>query len=291
MDPIGYYGQSMLAYNNMQPSDVKGRCNAATEFWKRQLYNKLYSKFEFTLPQSWDLNFFRFNLFRCGSVAVIYTYEYGWTIQAYGVQKLNMYYNPAVISVFNQFFKSEKRGVIGINAEIIKCFDDFYGFDDLVTRYAQKLAQIDKSIDINLMICNVGAYFEAENKKAGDSIKEAFGKATSGDPLVVLNPDVMNGKEIKPLFPQVKNSYIVTDLLTARRTILNQFLTEIGIRNANYEKRERLNSDEVTQNNEETRSIISVVYKNLQECCRKVNQISDLGIGVKMLNGGDDNEY
>ena len=286
--PIGYIGQNLMSYNNLQPSVVKGRCNPSTEFWKRQLYNKLYSKFEFTLPKAWALNYFRTLLFKCGSVAVIYTSEYGWATQAYGIEKLDMYYNPAVITVFNQFFKTDKRGIIGVNAEIIKCFDDYYGFDDLVTRYAEKLAQIDKSIDINLMNCNVSAFFQAESKKSADIVKEAYGRATAGEPFIAINKDVMDGEEIKPLLSQVKNTYIVGDLLQARRTILNQYLTEIGIKNANYDKRERLNADEVNQNNEETESIISVVNRNITECINRVNEISDLGISVTLKDGDSD---
>ena len=284
-----YADQSAMSYWNMQPSQVKGRYNAGTEYHKRYLYNKLFSRFNFTLPAEWDLNFFRFYLFRCGSIAVIYTNEYGWVAQPYGIVKLNLYYNPSEITVFNQFFRSDKKGIIGKNAEIIHLFDDYFGFDDLVTRYAEVLAQIDRTINVNLMNANVTMFFPAQSKKQSDEIKEAYAVATTGQPFVTINKDAMGGEELEPLFGKVKDNYIVDSLLEARRNIVNQFLTEVGIANANTDKKERLITDEVNQNNDETQAIISVAYANLKKCFEKVNAISGLGLKVELKEGDDDN--
>ena len=284
-----YADQSAMSYWNMQPSQVKGRYNASTEYHKRYLYNKLFSRFKFTLPKEWDLNFFRFYLFRCGSIAVIYTNEYGWVAQPYGIVKLNLYYNPAEITVFNQFFRTDKTGIIGVNSEIIHLFDDYFGFDDLITRYAEILAQIDRAINVNLMNCNVSMFFPAQSKKQADEIKEAYAEATTGKPFVTINKDAMGDDQIGPLLGNVKGNYIVDSLLEARRNIINQFLTEVGIANANTDKKERLITDEVNQNNDETKAIIAVVYDNLKKCFDKVNQISGLSLNVALRKeGGED---
>ena len=284
-----YADQSAMSYWNMQPSQVKGRYNAGTEYHKRYLYNKLFSRFKFTLPAEWDLNFFRFYLFRCGSIAVIYTNEYGWVAQPYGIVKLNLYYNPAEITVFNHFFNTDKKGIIGKNSEIIHLFDDFFGFDDLVTRYAEVLAQIDRTINVNLMNVNVTTYFPARNKKQADEIKEAYALATTGQPFIAINKDAIGDDVIEPLLGKIKDNYIVDSLLEARRNIINQFLTEVGIANANTDKKERLITDEVNQNNDETKAIISVVYENLKKCFEKVNAISGLGLKVELKEGGEEN--
>lgn len=280
--PIMFGQQQLLNYFNIQPSEVKAVCNEGTEFYKRYLYSKVYSTLQFTIPESWDLNYFRFWLFHYGSISVIYTREYGWVAQPYSITELNLYYNPRKITVYNQFIRKPKTGIIGINAGIIKVMDDYYGLDDIVTRYAVKLAQIDKAVNVNLMNCNVTAMFEADSKKQADEIKEAYTEATQGKPLVVLNKEVMNGKTISTLLPSAGSNYIVDKLLQARRTIINAFLTEIGIRNANYEKRERLNSQEVEENNDETKAIISIIFDNIKECMERINKFSGLGLDVKM---------
>ena len=281
-DPIFFGEQSMIDYFNMQPSEVKGKANNSTEYYKRMLYSKLYSTLEFSLPSDWDLNFFRFWLFHYGSIAVIYTKEYGWVAQPYSIEELNIYYNPKVIRVYNQFIKEVKRGVIGVNAGIIKVMDDYYGLDDIVTRYAEMLAQCDRSVNVNLMNSNVTAFFQAESKKQADEIKEAYAKATSGAPFVAVNKDVMDGRTLEPMLPGVAANFIADKLLGVRRGIINAFLTEIGIRNANFEKRERLNSQEVEENNDETRAVISVIYDNIKSSMDKINEFSGLGLDVRM---------
>lgn len=281
-NPIMYDKQMISDYFNMQPNEVKGKANAGVEFYKRLLYTKIYSTFKFTLPETWKQNYFRYMLFHYGSLAVIYTKEFGWVCQPYSIEKLDIYYNPKIIQVYNQFIKEKKIGIIGTNAGIIKCMDDYFGLDDIVTRYATMLAQCDKDMEINLMNSNVTAFFEAENKKQAETLKEAYGKATAGVPFIVVNSDVMSDKSITTMFPDVKANFIVNELLQARRSILNAFLTEIGIRNANYDKRERLNSQEVSENNDETRAIISVIYDNIKKGMEEINSFSDLGLSVEL---------
>lgn len=280
--PIMFDQDMLLNHFNIQPSMVKGRANAGVEFYKRLLYAKIYSTLDFTLPDGWKKNYFRFWLFHMGSVGVVYTNEFGWVCQPYSILQLDIYYNPRIIQVYNQFIKTPKIGAIGVNAGIIKCMDDYWGLDDIVTRYATDLAQCDRSIEVNLMNSNVTAFFKAKNKKDADAIKEAYAQATMGKPFVVINKEVMEDDSIETLLPNMKNNYLVNDLLQSRRGILNAFLTEIGIRNANYDKRERLNSQEVSENNDETSAIITVIYDNIKSSMEEVNKVSGLGLDVKL---------
>jgi len=281
-NPVMFSQDMILNHFNIQPSDVKGRANAGTEFYKRLLYTKLYSVFDFTLPETWKKNYFRFWLFHLGSLGVIYTKEYGWVCQPYSIVKLDLYYNPKVIQVYNSFIPTPKIGAVGINAGVIKCMDDFFGLDDIITRYATDLAQCDRSIEVNLMNSNVTAFFKAKSKKEADAIREAYGEATTGKPLVIINKEVMDDEGLDTLLPNMKNNFLVNDLLQARRGILNAFLTEIGIRNANYDKKERLNSQEVSENNDETSAVVSVIYDNIKKSMEDLNKISGLDLDVKL---------
>jgi hypothetical protein len=281
-NPIGYGMQNFLNYFNMQPADVKGSANISVEYYKRELYNMIYSVFEFDLPKSWALNFFRFFLFHCGSIGVIYTKEFGWVAQPYSFTELDLYYNPKMIMVNNQFFNDTKYGLIGVNAEIIKIFDDYFGLEALVTRYAEMLAQCDKSININLMNANVALVAEVENKKGADSVKEAYGRATAGEPLVTINKEVLNGKSLNTMIANVKNTFIANDIQILKRSIVNEFLTKVGIRNSNYEKKERLTSAEVEENNDETRALVSIIFDNIKEGMKKTNAITGLNLDVRL---------
>lgn len=277
-------------YFNMKPTQVKGQANAEVEYYKRELYNMIYSVFDFKLPKHWALNFFRFLLFRAGSLGVLYTKEYGWVAQPYSITELDINYNPKMILVNNQFFNQEKYGLIGVNAEIVKILDDRYGLDDLVSRYAYKLAQIDKSIDINLMNSNVALLAEVENKKQADTIREAYSQATQGEPLVAINKEILNGKQLNTMIANVKNTFIANDLQILKRSIINEFLTKVGIKNSNYDKKERLTTSEVEQNNDETSALVNVMYKNIKECFEKINKLANLDLQVSLVYDYTDNE-
>lgn len=282
MQPWTYESQSISQYFQLQPSQMKGRANVGVEYHKRYLYNLVFSKFNFKLPDNWEKNFFRFFLFRWGSIAVIYTKEYGWICSPYSVTKLGLYYTPTQIEVVNHMFTSGKVGIIGLNSEIVKIFDDYGGLDDLVTNYAQQLAQIDKDVNVNLQNANVSIGYYVNNKKEADTIKEAYSDATDGNPLVVTNKRVFDENNGKPFLRDVKNNYIVNDLLVAKRTIINEFLTKIGIPNANLDKRERLISNEVNANNAETECMVTLMKENIDESFKKLNEISDLNLSVSL---------
>lgn len=279
---VDFNRQEIADYFNRQPSAVKGQWNSTTLYYKRQLYNLIFSVFKFEIPKDWKMNYFRYWLFKFGSIATVYTKEFGWVCQPYSIVKLDIYYNPKVIQVYNQFIKTPKVGIIGENAGIIKAFDDFFGFEDIVCNYAEKLANCDKSINVSLMNSNVTFLAEVESKKEAEALKEAYERATTGEPFIALNKNVLNDKGIVTMFPNVSNNFIAPDVMQLKRAIINEFLTTIGIKNANYDKKERLNSQEVTENNDETKALISVVYDNIKASMDEINSFSDLALNVSL---------
>lgn len=286
---INYSAQSFMDYFNMQPSTVKGRYNAGTEFYRRILYNDVFATLDFNLPELWKINWFRFWLFRYGSIATVYTKRYGWVINPYSIKKLDYQYNPATILCVNAYWDKEYTGVIGVNAGIIHLFDDWFGFDDIVTYFAEKMANADSAINVNLMNSKLAYIMYVDNKKQADSVKEMYSKVTTGDPLVVTKKgENMEEDDFKPFFSNVKQNFISTDLNDLQNAIRNQFLTLIGVNNANTDKRERLVSDEVNANNDETRLIIDVIIDNLRKDFAMINKISGLNLSVeKHFKGGE----
>jgi hypothetical protein len=89
----------------------------------------------------------------------------------------------------------------------------------------------------------------AESKSQAETMKKMFDEISSGHPAVFVNENAVN--PAKFFFNNVKQNFVGEELQTVKRSIINEFLTEIGINNANTDKRERLNSDEVNANNSE----------------------------------------
>lgn len=278
----GCFGQDMIRdYFSQQPSQVIDRGTTSEEMHRRYLYNKIFSVYDITLPEGWHYNWFRFFLFYAGSIGVIYTKKFGWIASPYSVAKIDREYNPAVIQVCNHSLPRPVSGIIGVNAGLVSLMDDYKGLDDLVRNYAAILANIDRSINVNLMNSNVTMMARAKNNKEAGEIKEAYEQATSGKPYVVIGNDVLNGQELEYLLPNVKGNFVVLELITARRNILNMFLTDVGIRNFNQQKGAQQSETEITENNGETSALCWVIYNNIKRDFERINKISGLNLQIK----------
>ena len=287
---IDYEQNMMKIYNGLHPTSVHGRFNFNNLYQKRYLINKIYSRFNFTLPEDFDLNTFRFMTLIFGNIAIFR--KNGRTFYSpYSIDSFNIYYNPYEITSkplteHNIILEDLQvnKAVVGKDTIIIKCFDDYRGFGDIVNDYAESLASFDKAIKTALMNSNVNLVGFADDKKQAEEIKTAYAKATEGEPLVIMDRGLSPEDREKLLIPFTNHDTagIVDKLLTSRRAVVNNFLTEIGIENANIDKKERLNSDEVNANNDEVESIINVVFENLKKSFDKANEIFDLNLKVEL---------
>ena len=66
--------------------------------------------------------------------------------------------------------------------------------------------------------------------------------------------------------------------------ILNEIFTDLGINNANMDKRERMVANEVEANNEQVKASEDVMLKVREEACKQINRIFKLDISVKRRN-------
>ena len=63
--------------------------------------------------------------------------------------------------------------------------------------------------------------------------------------------------------------------------ILNEVFTDLGINNANMDKRERMVANEVEANNEQVKACEDVMLKARQQACKEINRIFGTNISVK----------
>lgn len=292
---------SMIASEwNTQPSSVKSLCTAGTAFHSRELMRIIKGRYDFTLPgnaegqKAWRMNWWRELLFGYGSLAIFYTRRNGWLPLAYGVERLDEQYNPLVIrSIGVTEDTMDIRGIVGVNCCIVQAFDDYYGYYDIVTHYATMLANIDKGIEVNQMITSVGLYAEADSPKDAQDIKRAFSEATTGKPLVVeVAKKGGAAREYKTFFNKPKDSYLVGEYLNARATVINQFLTSVGINNANTDKKERLVTDEVNSNNDLISITGDYVLDNIRRGLEDARKLTGLNMLAVKKHGeeGDTDE-
>jgi phage host-nuclease inhibitor protein Gam len=125
--------------------------------------------------------------------------------------------------------------------------------------------------------------FAADNRAAAASFEKLYDDIASGKPSSVIDTHLVkkDGTPAWQLFQQnVGQNYIVGDILSDMRKIENMFNTAIGIPNANTDKKERLISDEVQANNNETSTLCELWLDELQKTCEKTREMFGIEICV-----------
>lgn len=294
--PIYYDYQNVLD-SVVTPSTIHVHDTALARFFKRYLLQLAISVFKWRIPKTWDKDYFLYCLYLFGYISVVNTDRFGVIPQHCTLTGYGVFYQPTDVIVANPLFKrSAMKATIGVNCELIKLQLDYGSILDLINYYGDLMALAAESAGVNLINVKLAYLFAAGNKAAGESFKKIYDKVASGEGAVVYDKALLdeNGELNIQMFNQnLKNTYIAGDILSDLRKYKDEFLTVIGINNANTDKKERLITDEVNANNEETQALADLWLEQLKECCYKVNDMFGLDIGVDWRykkTGGDENE-
>lgn len=263
-----------------KPKDVDGLLTTSTMYYQEYLLKKIFAIFDFSLPDTWDLDYFQQHLFLDGYIAVTDT-DAGILPLQCSFSGINVFSHPTDIIIANPVLGSFERK-IGVNGVLIKLQYNYMGIHALLNRYAALLAMCDSALSVNLMNSKVAFIGMAENKAQADTMKKMYDEISMGKPAVFVKGSAIgNGESF--YFNRVKENYIAKDIQDTKRSLINEFLTEIGINNANINKRERLNLDEVNANDEEIRANVQHWYDNIRAGFDEVNAMfTDLNISVKI---------
>lgn len=280
--PFDY--QTLNYYNAQRsPSTVHVKNTRLRRYFRKYLFQKAISVFKWDIPEEWDKDYFLYTLYGLGYIAVIDTDQYGVICQGGALGGYNLYYRPSYIIITNPLI----RGTITANLEkdcaLIKLQPDYSSIMDIVGYYADLMALASESTGINLLNVKSGTVFGAQNKAQAESYKKMYDTLSDGDPAVVIDKTMLDDQGQPTWFPftqHLKESYVVTDLLSDMRKIEAMFDTDIGIPNANTDKRERLITDEVNANNVETATRCELWLESIRKGIDKANSKYNLALSV-----------
>ena len=278
------YEKIDIAAGTYFPSQVKAYNNAAFMFWQRAFFQRALSVFKINLPKVWRRNkdFFDYCLFAFGFVGCAENAELGKWFNPGTLTGYDFYYQPTKFILTNPVYKGTKQYFeIGKQCEIIKLTPDFRGIWDIITYHAEKAACMDVAINTAIINSKLAFFFGAKNKAAAEVLKKLFDKINSGEPAVMFDKKLANDGTDKEepwqeFTRNVKESYILTDLLRDFQTIINNFDNEIGIPTIPYEKKERLVKDEANSKQIDANSRVTVWYETLSNSFERVNEFLEL---------------
>lgn len=298
MSEAPYSYEVINEYNSqISPSTVHVKNTGLARFFKRYLLQEAMSVFDWQMPKTWEKNYFLNVLYVIGYIGILNTDAFGVIPQHGGLGGYNVFYQPQYMLITNPLFAKTYRPVIGQDCVCLRLQPDYCGLFDIVDYYGDLMALCAETTGVNLLNSKLSFVFGADNKALAESLKKMYDNVASGEPAVFVDKSSLyddEGNSRVMLFNQdVGGNFIADRLLDCMRTIRCQFLTDIGIPNANTQKRERLITDEVNSNNFETKAKCALWLDELRKGCEAARDMFGIELAVdwrKDLKGVMTNE-
>lgn len=267
------------------PSTIHTQNIGLTKFFERYLIDDFLGQWEVKLPETWAYNYTMYSLVYFGFIAVINTDKFGVIPQHCNLYGYDVMYQPTTAQIINPLIPNAIDARIHRDTELIKLFPDFGGIYDLIQFYAEKMALLSEGIDVNIINSKLSYIIGVDNKSSAETFKKTIDKVTSGEACVVTGKELFSedGTPMWTTFAQnLSQNYIASQQIEDLKKLKLMFDTDVGIPNANTEKKERLTDDEVNSNNVETQTKIELIADSLEESAKRVNKMFGTNISFKL---------
>lgn len=278
-----YYDYINRIESSIMPSTVHIHNTQCAAFFRKYLIQRAMAPYKFTIPETWNMNYFLYVLFTWGFIGILDTSKFGVICQGCGLKGYNVFYQPMQIVVSNPLLKEIKELTIDKDCTVIKMNPDYSGILDIVDFYADLLALCAEGVTMNILNSKLAYVFFSDNRAAAESMKKLFDKVASGEPAVVADKNLLNADGTPrwtPFTQNVGGNYISDRILIDMQTINNMFDAEIGIPNANTQKRERMINSEANANNIETYSKAMQWMESFKDGCERARKMFGIDISV-----------
>lgn len=231
------------------------------------------------LPNNMEARWIERYLFSDGKCIFYKDPTMGFMVAGYGQNgSVNCYDDPTLVDpIAPNYTYNGKQLVNGDNCYVIRNNDLMLPEFSVVRYYAYKLANIDRAIDVNIEAVKTPVLVTCTDKQRL-SLKQAINQRKDNEPVIYadnsFDKDMISTLDLKP-------TPVFKDLQIQKHMILNEFFTDIGINNANMDKKERMVSTEVEANDEQVKACEDVMLRSRQEACKQINRIFGLNISVK----------
>ena len=192
---------------------------------------------------------------------------------------LNAYDEPTEVLpvATNQIFTPKENNE---NCVIIRNNDDMIPTYPTIELFALKLAELSRTIDINVHAQRTPVIILCSEKQRM-TMKNVYNQWNGFEPVIFgdKNLDIETVKTLKTDAP-----IVFPQLQVQKHAVWNECMTFLGIGNANQEKRERLVAGEVTANNEQIQLSANIMLKARERACEQINELFGTNISVEIRN-------
>ena len=275
----------MFDKNSYQLLSYKSVAQMANNMTFSYYYYKLMlvarSLFEWSgLPNNMDERWIEKYLFTSGKCIFYKDPTMGFMVAGLSQQgSINCYGDPTTVyPVAENYVYNGEKLVNGENCYVIRNNDLMLPNFPIIRHYAYKLCNIDRAIDTNVEAVKTPIIVRCSEKQKL-SLKNAINQRKDNEP-VIWSSDLSDINEMVDTL-STDAPVVFPQLQTQKHMILNEVFTDLGINNANMDKRERMVANEVEANNEQVKACEDVMLKARQQACKEINRIFGTNISVK----------
>ena len=228
------------------------------------------------LPNGIDEKWIEHFLFTEGKCMIFNDKKLGLMVSRCTETGINHYDEPINLMPVATNYCDIREYENGKECVLIRNNDDMIPTETSIMLYAYRLADITRTIDINISAQKTPVLILCKEKQKM-TLKNIYKQWNGFEPVIYGDKDVdLSGvKVLKTDAP------IVFDTLQIEKNhIWNECMTMLGINNANMDKRERLVDDEVQANNEQVEMFALIGLKARQKACELINELFGTNISV-----------
>lgn len=269
-----------MNFSVMEMKDFAKELNNITftdYFYRLMLLSRSVFKWN-NLPNGIDEKWIERYLFTEGKCMFFHDKEKGFMIaKCTDAGQVNNYDEPTLLRAYGTNYNGPTLEN-NEDAVLIRNNDEMIPTSPTIQLYAWRLAEISRTIDININAQKTPIIIKCSDKQKM-SLNQVY-KQWDG-----YNPVIFGDKALElDRFDVLKtDAPIVFDKLQIQKhAIWNEAMTFLGINNANMDKRERLVDDEVQANNEQVGLSAEVMLKSRQRACEQINKLFGLNISVEI---------
>ena len=149
--------------------------------------------------------------------------------------------------------------------------------EDFIVFYVNKLAEIERTMDVNIKACKTPIVFTCDDKDVL-TFKQIFQQVDGNTPALFADRNLNMGGIMAF---DTKAKFIGIELRDLAHAIEGDLLTFLGQNNVSIEKKERLITDEANANNELIQSFFDLQMEARERACEAINGMYGLNISVK----------
>lgn len=234
------------------------------------------------LPDSIDERFFNDSLIMRGFCTAFKFSDGKVYVTDGSISGLDEYYRPTKFTAANIKFQGVKRD---IGKDCAVCYNTYdysspYSLSTMIEIYARRLADIDLSIDTSVKNSRVCIIPVVKDEKDALRTAQVLKDMYEGKPATLaFKTTSFDGKSGIEIFPvKSKDNIVVADLADARRNIMADFYSELGIDNLAVDKKERTNLEEMNSNKQRLAIAGQIFLEPRKRFAEEVNAMFGLNI-------------